>query len=129
MLIRSREKYLQDEKIHILVCPIWTLVLGNLHQILLYIIYFLMKLDIRWEIQPVTIGGCRYRFTLAPDVSVLRSSVHCSVVTLFRLADENEWFEKICKVNLATLMSSVLYRVTRMEQVSTRIQPPPPPVA
>jgi hypothetical protein len=93
MLIRSREKYLQDEKIHI--CPIWTLVLGNLHQILLYIIYFLMKLDIRWEIQqPVTIGGYRYRFTVAPDVSDLRSSVHCSVVTLFRLADENEWFEK-----------------------------------
>jgi hypothetical protein len=41
--------------------------------------------------------------------------VHCSVVTCYRLSKENEGFEKRCKVNLTTLLSSDLYCVTRVE--------------
>jgi len=45
---------------------------------------------------------------------------------VFCLAKGNEWFEKRCKVNLATIVSSALYHLIRLEPRSRRIQPTHP---
>jgi hypothetical protein len=87
----------------------------------LYDIHFLTKPGIRWEIQqPIKMGGLMQpsaevficRFTVVRDIFVLSSSLQCSVVKFYRSAKGNKWFEKRCKVNFSTLVSSAPYRVT-----------------
>jgi hypothetical protein len=71
-----------------------------------------------------------YQSTDARALHVLRNT--CELIIqrravqfcrFYHLAKGNEWFEKRCKINLATVVSYALYHVTRLEPRSRRKQP------
>jgi hypothetical protein len=97
---------------------------GSLNStLLLYLVYFLMKLDLRWDIQqPITIAVWGQPSVAAWQRYQTFVSEQFSVVTFYRLANASlAWTISLgCKIYSATLVSSALYRVTRPR--STRIQ-------